>query len=57
MANVLLIEGDEQIAASLAKVMRQQGRVVETADHGSAGLAKLNAASGCPIWTAPTSSR
>lgn len=43
MATVVLIEDDEQIAASPAKVLRLQGRVVEIADQGSVGLAKLNA--------------
>ncbi len=41
---MLLIEDDEQIVASLAKVLRQQRHVVEIADQGAVGLAKLNAA-------------
>ena len=43
MATVLLIEDDEQIASSLAKVLRQHGHVVELAQGGGRALARLSA--------------
>jgi len=43
VSSVLLIEDDEQIASSLAKVLRQQGRDVRIAGSGAEGLAALNA--------------
>ncbi|TIC88083.1 response regulator transcription factor [Nocardioides sp. GY 10113] len=41
MTHVLLIEDDEQIAASLAQVLRQRGRLVSVAHRASEALALL----------------
>ncbi len=41
MANVLLIEDDDQIIASLSKVLKQAGHVVATAGRATVGLGKV----------------